>query len=134
MVLKVRLHLKTGTKPRMVYDSECGFCRFWVRRWVKATRGNVDFIPSQRAFRLFPRLPRHEMARSLLLIEPNGKVYSGSEAVFRSLSRVPGRGVWLALYSSLPGFGPASEIVYGLIARHRKTLSRLAHHVPFGQP
>ena len=31
----------------MLFDGDCGFCRFWMQRWRSKTRGQVDFAPAQ---------------------------------------------------------------------------------------
>jgi predicted DCC family thiol-disulfide oxidoreductase YuxK len=56
------------------------------------------------------------------LIEPNGRVTEGAEAVFRSLARVPGQGGWIWLYDRLPPFAWLSEALYRWVASNRSRM------------
>ena len=67
-------------RPLVLFDGDCGFCRFWVERWRAATRGRVDFAPAQEEASRFPRVTVKAWKRSMQLITPGGKVYSGAEA------------------------------------------------------
>ncbi len=84
-------------KPLMIYDGHCNFCKFWIIRWQQATAGRVDYAASQepRVREQFPEIPRERFEESVQFIETDGRVYSGAEAVFRSLTyrsiRRPGR-------------------------------------------
>src|SRR5690242_10777996 len=111
----------------MIYDGECHFCCFWVRRWQALTGPRLEYKRSQdpEVAQAFPELSRNRLEQAVHLIEPDGAVYSGAEAVFRSLAAGPtGRG-WLAAYRSIPGFASVSEWGYGVIARHRPVFSAL---------
>jgi len=35
-------------RPVLVFDGDCGFCRFWIERWRGATGGKVDYEPYQK--------------------------------------------------------------------------------------
>ena len=75
----------TREKPLMVFDGECHFCRRWITRWEQETGEAVDYAPSQEVGATFPEIPQAEFDREVKLIEPNGRVYGGAEAVFRVL-------------------------------------------------
>ena len=84
------------------------------------TAGEVDYAPSQEIAEKFPEIPREQLVRSVVLIEPDGRAYCGAEAVYRSL-RCRSSKRWLAWsYDHLPGFAQISEFFYGMIARHRR--------------
>ena len=34
-------------RPLFIYDGECNFCKFWILRWQRFTRGRVDYVASQ---------------------------------------------------------------------------------------
>ena len=36
-------------KPLMVFDGDCNFYAFWIRRWQQTTGNAVDYLPSQAA-------------------------------------------------------------------------------------
>jgi len=111
------------SKPLVVFDGDCNFCRRWVERWREMTRGAVDYAPFQEAAARFPEIPRENFAQALHFIEKDGTVYRGAEAVFRSLGRVRGGRVLVWCYDHLPGFAPITEAAYGAIARNRMVAS-----------
>jgi lipase maturation factor 1 len=111
----------------MIYDGCCNFCKFWIIRWQRATEGRVEYIESQdpRVTTQFPELPRESFETSVQFIETDGKVYSGAEAVFRSLT-YSRSGKWLLwLYRKVPGFAAVTERAYSFVAGHRESFSRL---------
>ncbi|HEV2979619.1 MAG TPA: lipase maturation factor family protein [Casimicrobiaceae bacterium] len=110
----------------LVYDGDCGICRYWVDYWQGLTGAGVLYRPYQEAAADFPRIPLPEFARSIQLIEPDGQVYSGAAATYRLLRQAPGRGAWWWLYRHLPGFAKASEWAYAFFARRRELLARVS--------
>ena len=110
-------------KPLMIFDGDCGFCRRWIERWKLWTGGRVDYAPSQEAGTRFPEIPQEEFRRSVQLVTPDGRVFDGAEAVFRSLAFAPRGGALLAAYKAVPGFAAATELAYRTIASHRDAAS-----------
>jgi predicted DCC family thiol-disulfide oxidoreductase YuxK len=115
----------------MVYDGECNFCLLWIRRWQQATGDEVDYLPFQdpRVAAQFPELLRSQFEAAVQLVEPEGTVFSGAEAVFRTLAHKPREHWLLDLYYHLPVFARVSEWAYRLVARNRtffSAVSRLA--------
>ncbi len=113
------------SKPLLLFDGDCGFCRYWVARWRILTRGAVDFAPAQTAASRFPQISKEAWSRSVQLVTPEGEVYSGAEAVFRSLAYTPQHRWELAIYQDLPGARPVCEWAYALVAAHRNFFSKL---------
>src|SRR5262245_55391872 len=110
-------------KPLLIWDGNCDFCRLWIERWRETTADNVDCITGHEAASRFPEISPDEFNRSLVLIQKDGTVFFGAQAVYRSLSYRRSR-QWLAWsYDHIPGFAAVSETGYGLIARHRKFAS-----------
>src|SRR5262249_47850985 len=105
--------------PRMLFDGDCGFCRFWVERWRGRLAGRVEFAPYRDRGGGLPGRPDGEFASAVHLILPDGSVFRGARAVFRALALRPGGGAGLRAYRSLPPFAAASEGVYAWIAAHR---------------
>src|ERR1700735_4095748 len=104
-------------KPLLVYDGDCNFCMLWVRRWQQITGGAVDCLPSQdpRIASNFPEIPPENFTGSVQLIEPDGMVYSGAKAVFRSLAKNP-RWQWpLHIYENVPVLAKLSETTYHFV-------------------
>jgi predicted DCC family thiol-disulfide oxidoreductase YuxK len=114
-------------KPVMVFDGDCGFCRRWIARWQEATGERVEYLPFQdpQMAARFPELPRERCEQSAQWIDTDGRVYQGAEAVLRSLAHAPGRRWLWWLYRRAPGFAPATEWAYRLVARHRGAASAL---------
>jgi lipase maturation factor 1 len=113
-------------RPLLLYDGDCGFCRFWVARWRSVTRGAVDFAPAQPQAGRFPGITSEAAQRAVQLVTPAGEVFSGAEAVFRVLSYAPEERWKLASYRYVPGIRPLCEWVYAIIAGHRSLFSKLA--------
>ena len=111
-------------KPLLVYDGDCRFCKLWIARWREITAGLIDYEPFQEVAARFPEIAPKEFEEAVKLIEPDGRVFSGAEAVYRSLGK-GSRGFWRWSYERVPGFAPLSNSVYAFIARHRE----LAHTV-----
>ena len=74
------------SKPLMVYDGECGFCRRWIRRWQLATGNRVEYAPFQEVADRFAHIPRSDFSRTVHLIEPDKNVFVGARAVLRCLA------------------------------------------------
>jgi predicted DCC family thiol-disulfide oxidoreductase YuxK len=114
-------------RPLVVYDGDCGFCREWIRRWQERTGPRVDYAPYQEAAERFPEIPVTSFRRAVHLIDTDGAVFAGAEAVFRTLARARRGGSWLWAYRRLPGFAPASEAAYRWVASHRDFAARVSH-------
>lgn len=111
----------------MFFDGECDFCKYWVARWQRSTGQRVEFVPFQsgRVTAQLPQLPYEKLRQTLHLIEPNGAIYTGAEAVFHALALNPKRRIWLWLYQRVPGFAKIAEWCYRFIANHRAEFSAL---------
>ena len=87
----------------MVFDGDCGFCRLWISRWQVMTGDRVDYATSQDSAKDLPDIPPEKFQESVQLVETDGKVYQGAEAVFRSLNHAPcsreWEGPWRAFWS-----------------------------------
>ncbi len=114
-------------KPLMVFDGNCHFCRRWIIRWQETTLDRVNYEPLQEAAADFPEIPRESFEQEVKLIDPDGRVSGGAEAVFRSLNHAvrPGLLAILAwwLYRKMPGFAPVTEWAYHQVAQHRTLAS-----------
>jgi len=62
------------TRPLMLYDADCGFCRRWIERWQHETGACVEYDSFQAAAERFPHVPRENFARAVHLIEPDGSI------------------------------------------------------------
>lgn len=109
--------------PLVIYDADCDFCRFWIARWRHATSEHVEYISSQEVGERFPEIPREHFQNAVQLVNPDGEVFCGAEAVFRALAHGGHRRWVLGLYQRLPGFTSAAEWFYRFIAGHRRFFS-----------
>jgi predicted DCC family thiol-disulfide oxidoreductase YuxK len=114
----------TPAKPLLVFDGDCGFCRYWVRYWQRLTGDAVAYAPYQDVAPRYPQIPVDAFRRGVQYIA-NGKVASNAEASFRVLSH-GGKGLWLALYRHFPGFEDFSELAYTVISTHREFFYRIS--------
>lgn len=115
------------SKPLMVFDGDCQFCGLWIRRWRQLTGDAVEYLPSQdpRIAEQFFEIPRQLFDTAIQFIATDGAVYSGAEAVFRSLAYNP---LWrwpLNLYQAMPLFARFTEWAYGGVAGNRRVFSLL---------
>src|SRR5438034_4234125 len=117
--------MSTAVKPLLVYDGDCNFCRWWIVRWKHSTGDRVEYAPFQEVGSQFPHIPKEQFARAVQLIEPSGQVFSGAEAVVRTLAYSGGKGWMLWLYLRVPEVAPLSERLYQFIAHHRGGFSKL---------
>ena len=111
----------------MVFDGDCRFCGLWIRRWRQLTGEAVDYLPSQDpqiAVR-FPEIPREQFNTAVVFLEPDGRVITGAEAVFRALGKNPKIQWPFHLYESSPAISRITERVYKFVASHRTAFSYL---------
>jgi predicted DCC family thiol-disulfide oxidoreductase YuxK len=112
-------------RPLLIFDGECHFCRRWIARWRQMTGERVEYAPFQEVAPLHPQITAERFQRSVQLIETDGSVHEGAEAVFRALAYAPFRGWPLWAYSHVPFAKAISERLYRLVAGHRVAFSRL---------
>lgn len=117
--------------PRLtvLYDADCGFCRFWVARlldWDVRRRLRPVAIQSGEGERLLADMPVGERLRSAHVVDAAGRIRSGGAALSIVAEQLPAGApvAWLA--DRLPG---PTERFYRWIADHRTPLSRF---VPAG--
>ena len=114
-------------RPLLVFDGDCNFCAWWVRRWQQTTGDRVDYLPVQdpRIAAQFPEIPRQQFDTAVQLIETDGSVYSGAEAVFRTLAHHPDHQWPLRGYEKSKLFANLTEWAYRLVSENRTFFSRL---------
>ena len=60
-------------RETLVYDGDCGICRYWVSYWERQTGGRVVYRPYQEAAADFPTISLAAFERAIQLIEPGGR-------------------------------------------------------------
>ena len=114
-------------KPVMVFDGDCGFCKLWIRRWRQMTRDEVGYVPARDPGiqAQFPEIPRERFDVAVHLIETDGQVYAGAEAVVRAMAHAEAHGWPLRAYQLSPALAKAMELGYRVVANHRVFFSWL---------
>lgn len=110
--------------PRLVYDGECGFCRYNVDYAHAITGDDVEYVPYQDVADQYPDHGVEDFAASIWLFAP-GSAASGADAAFRTLA-IGGRTFWLRAYRHVPGFAVIAERLYRWVSRHRVLCLRIA--------
>ena len=113
--------------PRLIYDSDCNFCLYWIARWQHVTADCVEYTPFQDVASQFPEISQEQFETAVQFIDLNGEVFSGTEAVFRTLTYAPHRWwvIWLWMYQRIPGFATTTEWIYRFVANHRTGFSTM---------
>jgi predicted DCC family thiol-disulfide oxidoreductase YuxK len=106
-------------QPLLIYDGDCGFCIYWARYWQRLTGDRVTYAPYQEVAAQYPEIPLATFQRAVQYIAPDGKIASGAEAAFLTLSHASGKRFWLTLYRHVPGFSAIAELMYSFVASHR---------------
>ena len=100
------------TKPVLLWDGQCGFCKIWVDYWKQLTGDRIEYRTSQEAGSEFPQINPRTFSQSVQLVRPDGSVASGARAVFESQGM-------LKTYESSRVFAAIAEWAYRFIAGHR---------------
>jgi len=113
------------SKPLLIYDGDCNFCRRWIERWRASTNEEVQFVPlqSEEVAARFPELRREDLEQAVHLVQPDGRVYRAAAAVFLALARTRQWPWWI--YRRVPGAASSCEWAYRVVARHRSFFSLL---------
>src|SRR5580704_11623912 len=111
-------------RPLLIYDGDCGFCKYWIRYWQALTGASVTYAPYQQVGEQYPEIPVAAFQRAVQYVAPDGKIASGAEAVLLSLSHASGKGWWLTLYRRVPAFAVIAEDLYAFVASHRSAFYR----------
>jgi predicted DCC family thiol-disulfide oxidoreductase YuxK len=115
------------SKPMLLYDGDCGFCKKWIGRWQEKNGDAVDFEPYQEKLQSFPQLNKESCEKAVQLVMPDGSITSGAHAVFKALSLSDESAYFLCrIYEEFPLFAKISERAYRWVSEHRKFLSKLS--------
>ena len=97
----------SSSKPLLIYDGKCGFCKIWIDYWRMLTADRVDYAPSQEVGEKYPQISKQEFSQAVQLVRADGTIASGARAVFETLG-----------YKKVP-FAPVMEWGYRIVASHR---------------
>src|ERR1035437_1329735 len=111
-------------QPLLIYDGDCGFCIYWARYWQRLTGDRVTYAPYQEVAAQYPEIRVAAFQRAVQYVAPDGRIASGAEAAFLTLSHASGKRFWLTLYRHIPGFAAIAELMYSFVASHRSAFYR----------
>ena len=123
---KLRNYFIVMIKSTLIYDGECCFCKRWAGRLSYFTNNHVEYLSSSEALVRFSQIPTENYNRSIKLVDSEGNVFEGAEAVFRTLACVPGKTWPLWVYQNIPGFALIAEWVYRTVAKNRKIFGTIS--------
>jgi predicted DCC family thiol-disulfide oxidoreductase YuxK len=113
-----------SSKPLLIFDGDCGFCRYWQQYWQALTGDRVNYEPYQTAKQRYPDIPEEDFRKSVQYVTAGGRA-SGALASFLTLDNAPGGCFWLKLYRRFPFFAKLAEFAYATIAAHRPLFYRI---------
>lgn len=127
MFLKIeRTHFPPLEKPVMVWDGECGFCKYWITNWKQKTKDKIKYRTFQEVANDFTDIPLKEFQKASRLIEMDGSVYSGPDSAYRSFTYFEKENsIWHKWYSKHKWFAALSDHTYIFIAKHRNLMFKL---------
>lgn len=114
-------------KPVLIWDGNCGFCKYWVTRWKRMTGDSLNYRTFQEASQDFPDIPLKEFKKASRIIEFDGSVYSGPDSAYRSYDYGDKSYPWHSWYSTYPVFTWLSDHGYNWIAKHRSFMFKVTH-------
>src|SRR5262245_24427071 len=109
----------------VLYDDDCGFCRWSADRVRRLDgRGALAFAPIQGSVgaQLLRAVPPELRLASMHAVTPDGRVWSGGEAVREILAELPGGAV---LSTAAAAFPELTDRLYRFVATNREVLGRL---------
>lgn len=112
-------------KPILVWDGECGFCKYWVLRWESLTQNKIDYKTYQEVASQFQDIPVKEFKKASRLIETDGRVFSGPDSAYRSYTYSHKSFPWHRWYHNYSWFTKLSDHGYNFIAKHRPFFFKL---------
>lgn len=110
----------------MVFDGTCGFCRYWIVKWMKVTKLSVDYRPFQEVAEDFKDIPIEHFRSAVRYIDLDGKITSGPDAAYITYynqDRVSFLHRW---YQEKKWFRRLSDVAYQWIADHRDFMSKVS--------
>src|SRR3954451_12537557 len=108
-------------RPVVLYDGKCGFCKRHIARWSALSGDAIEYLPYQEHLQRFPQVTEQQLERAVHLIEPDGRIRRGANAVFR-IAALSGSPQWLWFYEGLFRFRLIAEMGYALVASSRNVI------------
>ncbi|WP_432411545.1 thiol-disulfide oxidoreductase DCC family protein [Rasiella sp. SM2506] len=112
-------------KPILVWDGECGFCKYWVTRWKRISENKIHFKTYQEVALQFPDIPIKEFKKASRLITPEGTVHSGPDSAYMSYYIANPKSPCHYWYVTYTWFTKLSDHGYNFIAKHRRIFFKI---------
>ena len=132
MFEKIEKTTHAPEKTTMVWDGDCGFCKYWIIRWKNMTGDLIEYKTYQEAAGQFNDIDVEHFKTAVRLIEPDGTVYNGPEAAYKAYQLADKKNMLLSLYQRLPFFRQLSDRAYDFIANNRPLMMKITHRA-FGK-
>ena len=71
-----------SSRPALIFDGDCSFCRLWVDFWRTLTGDRVDYRTYQEVGANYPAIPPDDFQRAVQFIAPDGHHARAAEASF----------------------------------------------------
>lgn len=114
----------------ILYDADCGFCRWSLQRilgWDRHDRLRPVALQDPEADRLLGGMSREQKMGSWHLVMPDGTVHSSGAAVPPLMRLLPGGTPFAVVASTFPR---STDTLYRWVARNRGTLGRVLRARP----
>ncbi|CAM3569654.1 DUF393 domain-containing protein [Pontibacter korlensis] len=113
------------SKPTIVYDGDCSFCKYWISRWRRRTGNQVEYVPYQKVPDGFHGITHAQFKRSVYLITQYGQRLHGAEAVAALLQISGYSSTWNWIYHRVPLASTIAELGYRIVADNRDVFYKL---------
>jgi predicted DCC family thiol-disulfide oxidoreductase YuxK len=113
--------VSVATVAALLYDGHCNLCTNGARRLARWARpGSLELVDFQQsgALERFPGLTYEQCMQAMQLVEPNGRIRHGADAVVASLLTRGWPFAWARLYY-VPGLRFMADSAYAWVARNR---------------
>lgn len=107
--------------PVALYDGHCRFCTEQTQRLGRMAHGRIEMRDFQQpgALDAFPTLTHEACMRELKVVEPDGRISGGAEAIVRVLRAARPLLGRLALVYYVPGVRWLADRAYRFVANRR---------------
>tara|TARA_B110000046_G_scaffold57595_2_gene64444 strand:- start:123661 stop:124143 length:483 start_codon:yes stop_codon:yes gene_type:complete len=112
-------------KPLMVFDGNCGFCKYWVIRWKRLSGLGVNYKSYQEVESDFEDIAEYHFKEAVRYIDLDGKIYTGPDAAYITYfnkDKVKFLHLW---YTNKSWFRNFSDYAYQFVADNRNTMSKI---------
>lgn len=115
--------MEEQSKPKIsiYYDGSCNLCSGLTDRIDLSEHGSAFTLTDISKGRLPVGVSKEEAMHDVHVVDQNGRMYRGVDAVLRILEEYP-RLRWLAVIGSFPGFRQLFMFMYRIVERTRYSI------------